>query len=111
MRLLAGFHKREDLELLWYRADRGFAVRPGSEEDARLMEIQCVLCRDLASCIDNFYDLHTEGGIEELRAELQRRKIAPEVRRGFELVERGWGIPLLPSEEGRMQETTPPAHP
>jgi len=112
MLLLSHFHQKEDLELLWYRAEKGFALRPGYEEDGRdLSNVQAGLCRDLRNCIAGFYDAETEEGIEQLREELLRRKLAPEVRAAFEGYEERLGVSLLPAEQGRKKEPTPMAHP
>ena len=109
MQLLSQFHQKADLELLWYRAEKGFALRPGSEDDARLREIQCVLCRNLRDCIAGFYHTRAAEGVERLREELLHRKLAPEVRAAFEGYEERLGVSLLPPEPEKPEEEQGPA--
>jgi len=111
MSVLFDLHQREDLELLWYRAERGFDLRPGSEDDVRSVQSRLVRCRNLAYWIGAFYGARTEEGVVKLREELLRRKLAPEVRAAFERYEERLGVSLLPREQGRKKEPTPMAHP
>jgi len=109
MRLLYDFHQKEDLDLLWYRAENGFPIEAGREEEERLVEMQYTLCNYLRQCMGGFYHTSTEEGLVRLREELQRRKLAPEVRAAFERYEVRPGVSLLPHEPERPDEEQDPA--
>ena len=111
MLLLSRFHQKADLELLWYRAEKGFPIQRGMEEEEDLLLKQYTLCNFLRERMEGFYDTSTEEGLVRLREELQRRKIAPEVRAAFERYEERLGVSLFPHEQGRKKEPTPMAHP
>jgi len=89
--MLAGFGGREDLELLWHRAETGFPLNPAlGDPNARLSSRQKARCRDLVTCIAAFHDVRTGKGLLQFEEEFLQRKVAPDVRAAFEGLRKGW---------------------
>jgi len=89
MTLLSRLAQREDLEILWQRAEVGFPIGslPPSQvfpDERELQRRQAILCGELVLRLQEVCVAvagNEEDGLKAFREALQQRKIAPEVRR------------------------------